>query len=216
MASNKGKMNVQNDAQPESEAASSKETKKDWGKISERELPEQEGSGLEGRVAGALEHPAYEEMEQKLTEAEQLAQKHYDSLLRSTAEFENLKRRMERDVANAHKFSVEKLMVDLIPVLDGLDQGLEIEDFKEAKGDVLHKVREGMELTYKILLDTLGAHGIEQVDPEGHPFDPAHHEAISVVEDIDVEPNTVLTVVQKGYVLRGRLIRPARVVVSKS
>lgn len=216
---------------------SSQEPKKDWSEISERDLSEDQAadqseesidfdafedeSGLAGgevppAAAGALDHPTYTSMEKKLTESEQLAQKRYDDLLRSKAEFENLKRRMERDLSNAHKFGIEKLVLDLIPVLDGLDQGLDIKDFQEAKGEVLHQVREGMELTYKMLLDTLAKHGIEQIDPEGHPFDPNHHEAISMAEDIDVEPNTVLTVVQKGYILQGRLIRAARVVVSKS
>jgi len=202
---------------------------KKWGDISNREvegdsafdpdldsnLDEEEQQSGEKGVAGALEHPSYEGMEQKLTEAEQRAQTHYDGLLRSQAEFENLKKRMERELANAHKYAVDKLVEDLIPILDSLDQGLDINDFKQTHGEVIDKVREGMEMTYKMLLDLLSRYGVEQVDPAGHPFDPSIHEALSMAEDLDVEPNTVLKVVQKGYILHKRPIRPARVIVSK-
>lgn len=163
-------------------------------------------------VTGKLEYPSHEEVEAKLLEAEEKAQNSEVKVMRLHAEMDNLRKRSERDVANAHKFGLEKLAQDLLPVLDSLERGLEI----EAAGDeVAGKVHEGMQLTHELLLSTLVKYKIEQLNPLSEPFDPERHEAMSMQTDPKAMPNTVLQVLQKGYTLHGRLIRPALVVVAK-
>ena len=131
-----------------------------------------------------------------------------DRLLRSYAELDNIKRRAERDVANAHKFSIEKIAKDLLPVIDSFEMALK----NESEGGSLF---EGIELTHKMLLDTLAKHQIKPVDPEGELFDPELHEALSMQEAENIESNTVISVMQKGYTLHQRLLRPALVIVAK-
>ncbi|MBT5483704.1 MAG: nucleotide exchange factor GrpE [Gammaproteobacteria bacterium] len=137
-----------------------------------------------------------------------------DSVLRSQAEVQNMRRRCEQDVERAHKFALEKFSSDLLPVMDNLERALQA--VPNAEDESVSALYEGVELTLKGFLETLTKYSLEQLDPEGEPFDPQQHEAMSMVENDDVEPNTVLTVVQKGYVLNGRVIRPAMVMVSKA
>ena len=137
-----------------------------------------------------------------------------DSVLRSQAEVQNVRRRCEQDVERAHKFALEKFSSDLLPVMDNLERALQA--VPNAEDESVSALYEGVELTLKGFLETLTKYSLEQLDPEGEPFDPQQHEAMSMVENDDVEPNTVLTVVQKGYVLNGRVIRPAMVMVSKA
>lgn len=143
----------------------------------------------------------------------QLADAH-EQVLRSQADAQNAMRRAERDIEKAHKFGQEKLVRDLLVVADNLERAL------EAAGNVSDEsakaVAEGVELTLKSLLDVLKKNNVEVVNPEGEPFNPELHEAMSMVENGEVEPNTVLMVFQKGYLLNERLVRPARVVVSKA
>jgi len=135
-----------------------------------------------------------------------------DQALRTAADLQNLRRRAEQDVEKAHKFALERFAGDLLAVVDSLERGLELTDVESEA----HKaMREGMELTLKLLLDTLKRYQIEPVDPHGAPFDPQQHQAMTTEENAEVEPNTVLRVFQKGYLLNGRLLRPAMVVVSK-
>ena len=134
-----------------------------------------------------------------------------DQLLRSAAEFENVKRRSARDVENAHKFGAEKLISDLLPVLDSLDKAVELASETEGA----EAMTEGIELSVKMFLDALGKNGLREVDPLGEPFDPALHEALAAVPNEDAEPNTVMEVIQKGYSLNDRLVRAAKVVVVK-
>ena len=134
-----------------------------------------------------------------------------DQLLRSAAEFENVKRRSARDVENAHKFGAEKLISDLLPVLDSLDKAVELASETEGA----EAMTEGIELSVKMFLDALGKSGLREVDPLGEPFDPALHEALAAVPNEDAEPNTVMEVIQKGYSLNDRLVRAAKVVVVK-
>ena len=134
-----------------------------------------------------------------------------DQLMRLQAEMENLRRRTERDVASAHKYGSEKLIKSLLPVVDSLERGLAL----EVTGPDVKAVHEGMEMTMKMLLETLEKNGVKQIDPEGEPFNPEEAEAISLQPAEGVDANTVLTVVQKGYSLNGRLIRPAMVMVSQ-
>lgn len=136
-----------------------------------------------------------------------------DMAMRAQAEAQNARRRAQQDVEKAHKFAVEKLLQDLLPVVDNLERALSTID----TGDEANKaVVEGIELTHKSFVDTLTKYAVEVVDPAGEPFDPELHQAMTQVPNGDVEPNTVLDVFQKGYRLNGRLVRPAMVVVSKT
>ncbi len=159
---------------------------------------------------GALSHPSYPDLEEKLTVAEKLAHENWEKSVRAMAELDNVRRRAERDVANAHRYSLEKFSVALLPIVDSLEHALQLAN-KEA--DV--SMREGLELTMKLSLDVLKKFDIHQFDPTGDVFDPQQHEAMSMQESADAAPNTILMVFQKGYKLNDRVIRPARVVVAK-
>ena len=162
-------------------------------------------------VDGETDQPSVAELMKKLDEANQVISDQKDAVLRAAAEEQNVRRRAERDVENAHKFALEKFAGDLLAVVDTLERALEA---PASEGD--QAMREGVELTLKMLLDALKKHGLEQVDPTGAPFDPQEHEAMSMQPNPDMEPNTVMAVFQKGYKLNGRLVRPAMVVVSKA
>ena len=153
-----------------------------------------------------------EHLQQQLAEAEAKAKEHWDQLLRVKAEQENLRRRHEREVENAHKYALERFAQDLLPVIDSLEMGAEA---AASEGATLEKVREGTELTLKMLLSTMERFGIQAVHPEGEPFNPEYHQAMSMLESPEHAANTVMNVMQKGYTLNERLIRPAMVVVSK-
>jgi molecular chaperone GrpE len=133
--------------------------------------------------------------------------------VRAQAEMQNVRRRAERDVESAHKFALEKFAGDILTVADSLERGLATLDPQD---DALKPAREGLELTLKVLLDVFAKYNLEQIDPQGEPFNPEHHEAMTMIPAPDVEPNSVVEVLEKGYQLNGRLIRPARVVVSKT
>ena len=135
-----------------------------------------------------------------------------DAALRAQADAQNVKRRAEQDVEKARKFALERFTGELLPVVDNLERALE-----SASGDdeAIKPIAEGLELTLKSFLDVLAKHNVEVVDPQGEPFDPNLHQAMSMIENNEVEPNTVIAVMQKGYTLNGRLVRPAMVMVSK-
>lgn len=133
--------------------------------------------------------------------------------LRSQAEVQNIRRRAERDVANAHKFALDRFTTDLLAVADSLERGLSTLSADDAR---VQPAREGLELTLRALLDAFTRHGIEQINPTGESFNPEQHEAMTMIPAPGVAPNTVVEVLEKGYLLNGRLIRPARVVVSRS
>ena len=136
-----------------------------------------------------------------------------EEILRAQAETQNARRRAEQDVEKAHKFALEKFVNDLLPVADNLERAI---DAGDSENEAQKAVLEGVVLTHKSLLDTLKKYKVEAIDPDGEPFDPQFHQAMSMVPNPDVEPNTVLTVFQKGYTLNGRLVRPAMVVVSSA
>ncbi|MBR9909693.1 MAG: nucleotide exchange factor GrpE [Gammaproteobacteria bacterium] len=136
-----------------------------------------------------------------------------EQVLRAQADVQNIRRRAEQDVEKAHKFGQEKLVNDLLPVVDNLERALEAMD---VDSEALKPVLEGVQLTLKSFHDTLARHKVEAVDPVGEPFDPQKHQAMTMVASPDVEPNTVINVFQKGYTLHGRLVRPAMVVVAKA
>ncbi len=136
-----------------------------------------------------------------------------DTVLRTKADAQNVTRRAEQDVEKARKFALERFCGELLPVVDNLERALEA---AAGDNDIVKPIAEGVELTLKSLQEVLKKFHIEALDPQGEPFDPQLHQAMSMVENGDVEPNTVIAVMQKGYTLNGRLVRPAMVMVSKS
>jgi molecular chaperone GrpE len=145
-----------------------------------------------------------------LTDARAKADEHWDQCLRLQAEIENMRKRNERDLANAHKFALEKFAAELLPVKDSLELGLLAAD---ETLDVA-RLKEGSELTLKMLSSAMDKFNIIEINPLNDKFNPEYHEAMSLQERQDVAPNTVVTVVQKGYLLNDRLLRPAMVIVS--
>jgi molecular chaperone GrpE len=141
-------------------------------------------------------------------------EKYKDIALRAEAEMQNLRRRAERDVQNAHKYGIERLLQNLLPVLDSLEKAVEVSEAAASDDD--DPQLEGIRLCSKLFVDVLTREGVEALDPLGEPFDPNLHEALSMIENPDLEPNSVMAVIQKGYRLNERLVRPAKVMVSKS
>ena len=144
------------------------------------------------------------------SEADELA-KVKDQLLRTVAEMENVRRRSQRDIENAHKFAVEKLLGDLLPVLDSLEKAEEV----ALATDNAASMAEGISLSLKLFVGILEKAGVAIVHPIGEPFDPQLHEAMAMVPNPDAEPNSVMDVMQRGYTLNGRLVRAAKVIVVK-
>lgn len=168
-----------------------------------------------GEVAsGASATPEAEELQQlhsQLSAAEAKASENWDQLLRTKAEMDNLRRRTERELESAHKYALDRMAQELLPVIDSLELGL---GAAKAEGASVEKLVEGTELTLKMLFNALEKFGIQAVNPEGERFNPDFHQAMTTQPASHVEPNTVLTVFQKGYLLNDRLLRPALVVVS--
>jgi len=150
------------------------------------------------------------ELEAQLQEA---AQRERDSVMRARAEADNIRRRAEQDVEKAHKFALEKFSNELLPVIDSLERALELAD--KSNPDLAAMI-EGIELTLKSMLDAVRKFGVEQVGEVNVPFNPEVHQAMTMMESDQHEPNQVMMVMQKGYTLNGRLIRPAMVAVSKA
>ncbi|RUM93457.1 MAG: nucleotide exchange factor GrpE [Thiothrix sp.] len=186
--------------------------------MQDNEHPEKD-SQPKKEVSGHLDDtvkilPVEEDLQQlseELEASKARAQENWDRLLRVQAENDNLRKRSERDIENAHKYALEGFAKDLLPVKDSLEMGLVAAQTDSDEGNL----KEGAEMTLKMFSDIFEKHGIKVVDPEGEPFNPDHHQAMTMQEDADLEPNTVVTVMQKGYLLNDRLIRPAMVVVSK-
>ncbi|MGD8938361.1 MAG: nucleotide exchange factor GrpE [Gammaproteobacteria bacterium] len=159
------------------------------------------------------ERKALDRLQQELDETKTKADENWNEYLRACAELENTKRRMQRDIENAHKYAVEKFVIELLPVKDSLEMGLEAA--KDQNGNI-EKLLEGTELTLKMFNDAVNKFGVEVLDPIDQPFNPEFHQAMSMQESHIKPANTVLAVMQKGYTLNGRLVRPAMVVVSKA
>ena len=135
-----------------------------------------------------------------------------DSALRAQADAANVQRRAEQEIEKARKFALDRFVGELLPVVDNMERALLAATDTGAEASII----EGLELTLKSFMDALKKSGVEIVDPQGEPFDPQVAQAMSMVENPDVEPNTVIAVMQKGYTLNGRLVRPAMVMVSKA
>jgi len=159
--------------------------------------------------AAAAEGSEVESLKAQIKEAQ-------EQMLRFQAEMQNVRRRAEMDVEKAHKFALEKFVKELLPVADSLEKAVESTENHEDAGELVASIREGVEMTLSLFLTCLGKFNVEQVNPVGEPFDPQHHEAMSMVPAPDAEPNSVVAVVQKGYLLNGRVVRPAMVVVAKA
>ncbi len=137
-----------------------------------------------------------------------------EQALRALADTQNARRRAEKDVESAHKFALDKFCNALLPVVDNLERAQQAAGASE--DEAVKSILQGVELTHKSFIDVLNKFNLEQVNPLGEPFDPQFHQAITLLENPDAEPNSVLDVMQTGYTLNGRLIRPAMVVVSKA
>jgi molecular chaperone GrpE len=167
--------------------------------------PEPDGKSAPGNVSLAVLESALEEAR---ADAESARELH----IRAAAELENVRRRAARDVENAHKYGVERLAAEMLAVKDSLEMGLD--SAREAGID--KAVEEGFDAVLKLLVQCLGKFGISEVNPDGDVFDPELHEAMAAQPSADVEPGVVLNVVQKGYRIHDRLLRPARVIVSRA
>ncbi|TKB45073.1 nucleotide exchange factor GrpE [Thalassotalea mangrovi] len=153
------------------------------------------------------------DLEQKLAAAQATIDGQKDSVIRAKAEVDNIRRRSAQDVEKAKKFALEKFAGELLVVVDNLERGLENIDREDESNKAM---LEGIELTLQSFLTTLDKFGVNVVDPKDQPFNPELHQAMSIQEVEGVEPNTVIAVMQKGYELNGRLLRPAMVMVSKA
>jgi len=153
------------------------------------------------------------ELENALSEAQATITEQKDSVLRARADMENARRRADTEVEKARKFALERFAGELLPVIDNLERAIEMGD---SENDAVKPLLEGVEMTLKSFASTIEKFGMTQVDPHGQPFNPELHQAMSMQESADHEPNTVIAVMQKGYELNGRLLRPAMVMVSRA
>ncbi len=188
-----------------------------WEALNKKSDAETEASTDDSQVElpeGLLEDPDYQALQQQLTETEQRAENEAEKVVRAVAELENVRRRSEREVANALKFGPEKLIKELLPIIDSLEQAMQVTE-EQAVDSTVGAMLEGVELTLKLLLDVLEKFKVVQLNPVGEVFDPNKHEAMTMQPAPDTAPNTVITVFQKGYLLSDRVIRPARVIVAK-
>ncbi len=171
------------------------------------------GDNQQAQPAPEEEKSEVDMLREQLEAAELVAGQAKDDLLRVQAEMQNLRRRTQQDVEKAHKYGQEKLVSELIPVMDNLERALAAaSDHDDATSKAIY---DGVDITLKSFVNCFGKLSIEAIDPMGEPFDPLLHQAMAMQENPDVEPNSVIAVMQKGYSLHGRVIRPAMVMVSK-
>ena len=154
-----------------------------------------------------------EELIERLDAAEKKATDNWDQLLRTKAEMDNIRRRTQKDLENAHKFALEKFITELLAVKDSLELGV---NAAQQENVTVESLKEGSEMTLSMLAGVFEKFNVVEVNPEGEKFNPEHHQAMSMQPNPDLEPNTVMAVMQKGYLLNERLVRPAMVMVSKA
>ncbi len=152
------------------------------------------------------------QLEAALLASEAKVKEQQDSVLRAKAEVENMRRRTEQEIDKARKYALNKFSEELLPVIDNLERAIQAAD---AENEIVKPILEGVELTHKTFIDVVTKFGLSEINPEGEAFNPELHQAMSIQESPDHEPNTVMFVMQKGYELNGRVIRPAMVMVSK-
>jgi len=194
-----------NEAAPERQASTESPPEVAEEGIAAQEDPEEAAAEAEAMSSQG-------ELSELLRQARAEAEQNWGLVLRSRAEIANLGKRHERELENAHKYALDRFVQELLPVRDSLELGLSAA--QDDTADVA-KLREGTELTLKLFSDVMQKFNIEEVDPQGEPFNPELHQAMSTQPREDVPPNTVVNVVQKGYLLNGRLVRPAMVMVSR-
>lgn len=194
--------------------AQTTETKREEQAETEQAEPAAEAGAAEEEAAEATsEEVSLEELVAQLQASQEEIDRLKEALLRSEAEAQNIRRRAEKDVESAHKYGQEKLIKELLPVKDNLERALEAG--ADNDDSAVRAIMEGVELTDKSFADTLDKIDVEAIDPQGETFDPQEHQAMSMVDNEEVPANTVIAVIQKGYRLKGRVIRPAMVMVSK-
>ena len=175
---------------------------------------EENGGTQEAGIPGAASPLAeLERLQQALAEAEERARGHREQYLRAVAELDNVRKRAQRDIESANRYGLEKFAAELLPVRDSLE--LAVQSADQAEVDA-RSLKQGQEATLQLLAKALERLGIAPINPVGEPFDPTRHEAMLAQESATASPNTVLQVVQTGYELNGRVIRPARVIVAKA
>ncbi|NGZ13207.1 nucleotide exchange factor GrpE [Vibrio aestuarianus] len=152
------------------------------------------------------------QLEAALLSSEAKIQEQQDTVLRAKAEVENMRRRSEAEIDKARKYALSRFAEELLPVLDNLERAIQAAD---ADNEVIKPLVEGVELTHKTFVGVIEKFGLKEINPEGEVFNPEFHQAMSIQESADHEPNTVMFVMQKGYELNGRVVRPAMVMVSK-
>ncbi len=180
---------------------------------SDRSIPPELETEAAPESSEAPPQASEDSLQSQLEAAQAKAEEHWSQLLRTKAEIENLRRRHAGELEKAHKFALDNFVRELLQVRDSLELGHQAA--QDEKTDV-QKLREGTELTLKLLTDVMGKFGVEAIDPQGQPFDPEYHQAMTMQPRSDVPPNTVIEVIQKGYLLNGRLVRPAMVIVSSA
>ena len=153
-----------------------------------------------------------EDIQQELDKAQATIKDYYDQMMRLRAEIENNRKRAERDVENAHKYALKTFLENLLPIIDSMEMGQQAATAGNAS---LESIREGMDMTMNMFVQVLEKQGLEQINPIGDAFDPERHQAISMLENTEADANTVVEVMQKGFALNDRLVRPAMVVVAK-
>ena len=182
--------------------------------MSETEQNQDVETEIEETVSESVETETEEvSIEDKLAEVQAKADDNWDQLVRTRAEMENIRRRSERDLANAHKYALEKFAQELLPVIDSMEMG--VAAAMDENADV-SKLREGTEMTLKMFEAAIEKFGIKGVHPKGEAFNPDHHQAMTMIDSPEHEPNMIIDVMQKGYLLNERLVRPAMVVVSSA
>ncbi|WP_088330742.1 nucleotide exchange factor GrpE [Lacimicrobium sp. SS2-24] len=164
-------------------------------------------------VANSEEQQRIAELEASLAQAEATIRDQKDAVLRARADADNARKRAEAEIDKARKFALERFAGELLSVIDNLERALQVAD---ASNEAVKPLIEGVELTHKSFIATIEKFGMQVVDPQGEAFNPDLHQAMSMQESADVEPNSVLAVMQKGYQLNGRLLRPAMVMVSRA
>ncbi|HFG2035513.1 TPA: nucleotide exchange factor GrpE [Vibrio cholerae] len=152
------------------------------------------------------------QLEAALLVSEERLKEQQDSVLRARAEVENMRRRSEQEVDKARKFALSRFAEELLPVIDNLERAIQAAD---GEVEAIKPLLEGVELTHKTFVDTIAKFGLKEINPHGEAFNPEFHQAMSIQESAEHEPNTVMFVMQKGYELNGRVLRPAMVMVSK-
>ncbi|USD99978.1 nucleotide exchange factor GrpE [Vibrio sp. SCSIO 43133] len=152
------------------------------------------------------------QLEAALLASESKVKEQQDAVLRAKADVENMRRRTEQEIDKARKYALNKFAEELLPVIDNLERAIAAAD---TENEAVKPIVEGVELTHKTFVDVVAKFGLKEINPEGEAFNPELHQAMSIQESADHEPNTVMFVMQKGYELNGRVIRPAMVMVSK-